>query len=774
MNRTALPAIPVLILVLSSTPSLAQGVTSGPWIQRVTPGEAWILWEGDETAVVEWGPGEGLGRETAASLTEGGVHHAHIDGLEPASRYHYRLRHDEGASDRIAFSTPSADRDAGFAFLVMSDTQHDRSHPTRLQQTVEEGVLPWLAEQLGGEPDQAIDLVLVVGDLVDDGWDAEQWRDEFFGQAQALFGSVPLYAAIGNHEGNASLYFDRLVLPDNGSASYLEHWWYLDRGNARIIGLDSNTPYTGETQRGWLGETLDDACDDDDIDFVFASMHHPYHSELWIPGETAFSGEVIALLDAFASRCGKPAVHFFGHTHGYSRGQSRDATHLMVNVATASGNIDYWGEYEQVDYEEFSVSLDEYGFVVVQLEAGDQPSATVRRIGLGDELEPAQGDERDSVRLLRDPTPPATPEARSPGSTVEPWCVQLVASPYCHPGGALQGASHWQIAASCDGFDQPLYEAWLQHENRYEDVDLQAGDHLDDAVVTRLEPAGDYCWRVRHRDQGLAWSDWSEPRSFGTSEGSVTDNLLVNPGGEDGTFGWSSIEGPLESLGAGECDGAEPHAGDAYFAVGGVCEDGVDHSEARQRVELGDWSAEIDAGEAMVFFGGWTSSYSGSDLASLQLRWVDADGQELGSSALLSQPSESWVQLQAIEPVPAGARAVDFSLVGTRNAGQDCDAYIDDLELRLDVEGGLAACVEAPPYPHAHEQVECEDTGPGPGDSGGDDPIAEEPERRCGCGTASSGGWAGLLGALLFGIGRRRRPSPSAGVLRPCPRRRGA
>jgi hypothetical protein len=758
MKSPILPALSLLLLALPAAPSLAQGLSSGPWVQAVTPDEAWILWEGDESAVVEWGPSEGLGREVTASLTEGDIHHARIAGLDPATRYHYRLRHDEGTSDRVAFSTPRADRDAGFAFVVMSDTQHDRSHPTRLRQTVEEGVLPWLAENLGGEPDEAIDLVLVVGDLVDDGWDADQWRDEFFGQGQALFGSVPLYAAIGNHEGNASLYFDRLVLPDNGSASFLEHWWYLDRGNARIIGLDSNAPYTGATQLGWLSETLDDACADDDLDFVFASMHHPYHSELWLPGETAFSGEVIALLDAFASRCGKPAVHFFGHTHGYSRGQSRDATHLMVNVATASGTIDYWGEYEQADYEEFSVSLDEYGFVVVQVEAGDQPGATVRRIGLGDELAPAEGDERDTVRLLRDPTPPATPEARDPGEAVEPWCIQLAASPYCHPEGALQGASHWQIAASCGGFDQPLHESWLQHENRYEDVDLQAGDHLGDAVITRLEPSSDYCWRVRHRDQGLAWSGWSQPLAFSTTLGSVSDNLLVNPGGEEGTFGWTPIEGPIESLEAGECDGTEPHAGDAYLAVGGVCEDGVDQAEAVQRVELDDWAADIDAGQALVYFGGWTSSYSGSDLASLQLRWVDGDGQALGSSAVLSQPSERWVQLQAIEAVPAGARAVDFTLFGTRNAGQDCDAYLDELELRLDVDGALLACVEAPAYPYADEEALCEDTGAEPDDTDGEtEAPGDEPERRCGCGAASSAGWAGLLGALLFGIGRRRR-----------------
>jgi len=47
----------------------------------------------------------------------------------------------------------------------------------------------------------------------------------------------------------------------------------------------------------------------------------------------------------FSMECGKPSAHFYGHTHGYSRGESRDAEPSVVNVASAGGNIDYWGEY---------------------------------------------------------------------------------------------------------------------------------------------------------------------------------------------------------------------------------------------------------------------------------------------------------------------------------------------------------------------------------------------------------------------------------------------
>ena len=95
--------------------------------------------------------------------------------------------------------------------------------------------------------------------------------------------------------------------------------------------------------------------------------------------------DVIERMENFSDECGKPSIHFFGHTHGYSRGQSIDHNHLWVNVATAGGAIDYWGEWPQADYDEFTVTQDEYGFVLVNVEAGQDPQFKLERISRGDE-----------------------------------------------------------------------------------------------------------------------------------------------------------------------------------------------------------------------------------------------------------------------------------------------------------------------------------------------------------------------------------------------------
>ena len=43
--------------------------------------------------------------------------------------------------------------------------------------------------------------------------------------------------------------------------------------------------------------------------------------------------------------------------------QGGSLKHVWINVA--GGAIDYWGEWPQFDYEEFSVSDDDWGFIMV-------------------------------------------------------------------------------------------------------------------------------------------------------------------------------------------------------------------------------------------------------------------------------------------------------------------------------------------------------------------------------------------------------------------------
>jgi len=757
----------IALALLVTGPAEAQQMVVAPFLQSATPTGIWVVWEtseGDES-VVQYGTSTEFGEDASGTSTEGyggsQVHEVQLDALIPDTRYYYRVVTGDLEGGTLSFRTPpQPDSESPSRLVAMSDMQRDSGNPDKFHEIVHDGVLAHLDATLGGDLEDALSMVLAPGDLVDNGWSYEQWAEEFFEPCADLVARVPLYPAIGNHEANSPYYFRYFHLPDNGTEGFEEHWWYVDHSNVRVIGLDSNLGFRLDEQLDWLEGVLEDACADPDLDFVFAQLHHPYLSELWPPGETDYTGAVIDLMDAFTEDCGKPAVHFFGHTHGYSRGQSRDHAHLWVNVASAGGNIDYWGEYSQADYSEFSVSQDEYGFVVVEVEAGDDPRMTLQRYSRGNEDLARDNELRDEVLLRRYNNPPETPVPLWPsGDAVSPDCVRVAACPYLEADGDDQGAAHWQIASDCADFSQPVAESFEQRENWYMGEDLQAGNTLTDEQILDLATESSLCWRVRFRDRSLGWSDWSEAAPFNTTASALVDLPLVNPGAEDGTDGWTVAAGALESLTDGECDGTTPHSGDRYFSVGGLCE-GHEYGEASQSVDVSAHAAELDAGAAVALFDGYLSCWGGDDRPEMELVFRDDAGAELGRSDRIGTSATSWTLVQGEAAVPAGARTIDMVLMGTRNAGVDNDSYVDDLRLRLDL-GGAGGCDEPP----AGLDVEalCPDEIAGDDDDSSaadDDDSAPADGDDGGCGCRQAGPAAGLwtiaaLGGLLFGLRRR-------------------
>ncbi|MCP4867869.1 MAG: hypothetical protein GY898_04035 [Proteobacteria bacterium] len=740
-----LPRLIVLSVLLLPATTFAQEIGVEPYLQLASPTAIHVMWESDsETdASVEYGLTEALGTTVTAGNDAGSFGHYHhraeLTGLTPATRYHYRVTSGSTSSDIHDFITPAeASAEADLRIVAMSDMQQDWQNTHVFEEVTNEGVIDFTTEEWSDDLAAELNAVMVPGDLVTTGPSYDEWPDTFFTPGQNLFHHVPLYPVPGNHEGDSANFFNFFHLPGN------EHWWGHSVGNVRMIGLDSNGGYRTQEQLDFLEGELEDACADADIDFVFAQLHHPHKSELWLAGETAWSGDAIALLEAFSTDCGKPSLHFFGHTHGYSRGQSRDHRHVMVNVATAGGNIDYWGEYAQADYDQFVISQDEWGFVMMEVSAGDAPSFRLRRVSRGNENLARDNEVRDLLTVRTNNDPPATPEALSPadGETAPDLSPLLVASTYSDPDTDLHGGSHFQVSADCADWSDPMAEAWIQHINEYGGVDLQAGDDLADTVIEGLLPGMEVCWRVRYRDQGLAWSDWSAPAGFRTAGDALTKNLLLNPGAEDGIEHWSITSGTLESVTGGECEGVEPRSGGRYFAIGGLCADESETASAVQRVEVDAYAKAIDDERATAFIAGWFRDFSGDDLPEVEVIAIDAKGAKIASSGRHGEPIATWTQLTDELPLPPGTRSLDFLMHGTRFAGTDNDSYLDDLELRLAIT----------PLPDPGD----DDDSAGDDDDDDDDDSASDVE-GCSCGSSIGGsGSAGWLLVLVL-LGRRRR-----------------
>ncbi len=499
-----------------------------PYLQDAEPTSIKIMWEtsSEGESIVEWGRTPKLAENTSGTSYKvdygpSRLHEVQLTGLKRFTEYYYRVRTGKLKSAIFQFKTPPFANETGsFNLVAMSDMQLDWQHTNKFSEVVNEGIITYLANEFGGKVPDNLALVMVPGDLVENGSKYHQWKDHFFNPAEKLFAEVPVYPVLGNHERNSNFYFKYFALPENGTPAYAEHWWYKDYGNVRIIGLNSNDGYAdSKYQFDWLEKVLAETEKEDDIDFVFAQLHHPHKSELWIPGERKSSGKVVKMLEEFSTKTGKPSIHFFGHTHGYSRGQSKDHNHLWVNVASAGGAIDNWGEFEGRDYDEFTVTQDEYGFVMVSVDAdASDPKITLKRISRGNNRDGIKNNEiTDSVTVFKVTKKPETPNVISPkGENVDYRNTVLKASPFKgNRPKAFHAASQWQVSKTKD-FEKPVYDSWKQYQNWYYMEDRQKNDDLTDEVTALLERKTTYYWRVRYRDQYLNWSDWSEIAIFKT------------------------------------------------------------------------------------------------------------------------------------------------------------------------------------------------------------------------------------------------------------------
>jgi hypothetical protein len=518
-------ALSLVVLVVSLIPLHCQDIVSGPYLQDAKPTSIHIMWESSEDveSMVIWGLTENLGdtahvSESIVNKRPSQVHRVNLSGLSPSTRYYYKVQMPDQETPLFHFDTPPVAHDTvSFKLVAMSDMQRDDAQPDKFKEMVEEGLISYLAEGRK-DPFEDLGMFLIPGDLVDDGLKYTDWTDDFFRQSTALLPYVPVYPVLGNHERNSPFYFNYFHLPDNGSPGYREHWWYKDYANVRIIGLDSNEGYRIVEQLDWLDEVLKATETVEEIDFVFAQLHHPHKSELWQDGELDYTGEIIYRLEQFSTRTGKPTIHFYGHTHGYSRGQSMDHTHLWVNVATAGGRIDGWGEYVQNNHDEFPVSHSDYGFVLLEVDDGDDPRFKLIRVSRGDVSNPLDNEVKDVIEVARYAVKPEAPKCVTPlmGAKLDAGGVLLEASQFmCKEPSSELGESHWQLSRT-NNFANPELEYWNHHMDWYGGEDLQEGADLSKQKVDGLRLNTTYHWRVRYRSKGLAWSPWSRVQQFET------------------------------------------------------------------------------------------------------------------------------------------------------------------------------------------------------------------------------------------------------------------
>jgi hypothetical protein len=192
--------------------------------------------------------------------------------------------------------------------------------------------------------------------------------------------------------------------------------------------------------------------------------------------------------------------------------------------------------------------------------------------------------------------------------------------------------------------------------------------------------------------------------------GTVTSNLLLNPGAEIGTGNDAGSTVADWTLGGtsnpgrdnGDFDGFPPHSGsfDFYGGSGSAFPDQSPNpagslSQVVNLVSDGVNTAAIDAGEDTLNVQFFEVSLNQdqtplNDAASIDVTFENASQSALSGgyhSGEISNITVPWQEVNGSVAIPAGTRYLDYTMNFYLNAGTDVDSFVDDNSATISTGG---------------------------------------------------------------------------------------
>ncbi len=280
-------------------------ITSGPYLQYATKTGITVMWEtsAKATSVVELGRQTPL-TETVSSEDRSEMHEVRLEGLQPQTNYFYRVISvapdgAESLSDLYSFQT-AVHENTAFAFGAVSDTQ---TNPP---------VWGRVAKELFRERPN---FVIHSGDIVGTGTNKRQWTDDFLKPGHELMSRVPIFAILGNHEGDADNYYRYISNPAP------EYRYTFTYGNAQFFMIDTDRSVAVDSEQyKWLQAELAKST----ATWKFAVHHYPPYSsdendygDAWKGPSERGDRRLRPLVDLY-EQFGVD-ICFFGHIHDYER-----------------------------------------------------------------------------------------------------------------------------------------------------------------------------------------------------------------------------------------------------------------------------------------------------------------------------------------------------------------------------------------------------------------------------------------------------------------------
>ena len=346
-----------------------------PYLQRVTPDGAWLLWTTPATTpatVTAWDSANGSANSSAngqklrfnaevdvSAPIEGGRQMvARLTALQPGRIYCYEVHDASGVlAEAAGFRTAPASAST-VRFVALGDLG---------QKGVDQLAV---VEQMQRVP---FEIVLMAGDLAYEDGRLEEYESYFFGVYAEVARKVPLMVASGNHDYNtddAAAFRQVFALFENGG----ERWYSFDWGPMHVAVLD--TELMGATQTDWLERDLSAAT----APWKIAMMHRPAYSSGAHGSDEHVQEQFVPIFE----RHGVQLV-LAGHDHHYERTHSLNG---VIYIVTGAGGVGTRA-VDRSDFTAFSERVSHFVHVTVEDQA-----LTMRAID-------ASGMDFDSLKLTR-------------------------------------------------------------------------------------------------------------------------------------------------------------------------------------------------------------------------------------------------------------------------------------------------------------------------------------------------------------------------------------
>jgi len=518
-----------------------------PYLQSPTTHSIWVTWKSstpiqpivrlgtnpDSLFTIYKGMTEQLGEDYF-------WHKVKLDKLTPQMAYYYQVENGKNTSKIFRFRTQPdwSTKEGHFRFLIIGDHQRYSDPKTnRRYERLVKAARRKVEQLYGGAIEDQINLVLNAGDQVDIGT-LEQYEHLHFDQSSSISGNVPFMTVIGNHEYGADpqlknyfahfIYDDDALLYKQMQGEHGENYYAFQLGRALFVMLNSNQEWPEQVE--WTKKVIRKADTDNTIDWVFSDCHHPIYAEQ-LPGDA--SAYMLEDILPVLMQTKKMSMYISGHAHLYARGAIDEMPLYHIINGGASWDQFWDASIRFKNFKTTQKTIERQIFQLVDIDLARE-EMHVETWSIGTNLGAGFDEDRliDRYYLKR-----TSPKPSRPSLKARPDTITL---PFTFESSTYQGAEPYnstafQIAGPTANFKSPIYTEkrdfedlfWSTGPPHYEPIDQNKGvDIFKFTAMPKHVQKGKNYIRVRHRDQSMKWSEWSEPIAFYSTNGYLQEPVF--------------------------------------------------------------------------------------------------------------------------------------------------------------------------------------------------------------------------------------------------------